>query len=188
MINWQRFKGKDMAVITITTDDAAFAAALRDYCALGGHGDIAVEQTDKARAGILHVAAQGSPAPATGLVLPVRLGSVIDRARQLAHRPAVADRAFGDHVLLMQSALLQHGDQQIRLTEKERDILAALHAAGDAGLERQVLLEAVWGYSAAVETHTLETHIYRLRQKIEADPARPVILLTEENGGYRLVR
>ena len=51
---------------------------------------------------------------------------------------------------------------------------------------REVLLKEVWGYNAAVTTHTLETHIYRLRQKIEVDPARAVLLVTEA-GGYRLV-
>lgn len=74
---------------------------------------------------------------------------------------------------------------KLRLTEKETAILRFLCRAGDAVVGRDVLLREVWGYNAAVTTHTLETHIYRLRQKIEPDPANAVLLLTEP-GGYRL--
>ena len=76
--------------------------------------------------------------------------------------------------------------QRIRLTEKETAILKYLFRAGDRPTARETLLNEVWGYNAGVTTHTLETHIYRLRQKIEADPSRAVILITEA-GGYRLV-
>ncbi len=74
---------------------------------------------------------------------------------------------------------------KLRLTEKETAILRFLFRAGDAVVSRDVLLREVWGYNAAVTTHTLETHIYRLRQKIEPDPANAVLLLTEP-GGYKL--
>jgi DNA-binding response OmpR family regulator len=75
--------------------------------------------------------------------------------------------------------------QRIRLTEKETAILKFLYRAGTRPVGRQVLLNEVWGYNAAVTTHTLETHIYRLRQKIEPDPANARLLVTE-GGGYRL--
>jgi len=76
-------------------------------------------------------------------------------------------------------------NKRIRLTDKETAILKFLFRAGGKSVARQVLLNEVWGYNAAVTTHTLETHIYRLRQKIEADPTVSKLLLTE-GGGYRL--
>ena len=77
-------------------------------------------------------------------------------------------------------------NRRIRLTEKEAAILKFLYRAGTRAVGRQVLLNEVWGYNAGVSTHTLETHIYRLRQKIEPDP-RNVQLLITETDGYRLV-
>jgi DNA-binding response OmpR family regulator len=73
-----------------------------------------------------------------------------------------------------------------RLTEKERDVLSVLLAARGAAVARDDLLDRVWGFVPGVETHTLETHIYRLRQKLETDPADPVILTTDGDG-YRLI-
>ncbi len=76
-------------------------------------------------------------------------------------------------------------DRKIRLTEKETSILKFLYRAGGKPVTREVLLDEVWGYNSGVTTHTLETHVYRLRQKIEPDPSSASILLTE-SGGYRL--
>jgi len=76
-------------------------------------------------------------------------------------------------------------NRKIRLTEKEAAILKYLYRANGRPVGRQILLNEVWGYNSAVTTHTLETHIYRLRQKIEPDPAQARLLLTE-GGGYRL--
>ncbi|MBI1210254.1 MAG: response regulator [Alphaproteobacteria bacterium] len=86
------------------------------------------------------------------------------------------------------SAKLLSGPQntKVRLTEKETSILKFLYRAGDKVVGRDVLLHEVWGYNPAVTTHTLETHIYRLRQKIERDPAHAKLLVTE-SGGYRLI-
>ncbi len=77
-------------------------------------------------------------------------------------------------------------ESKIRLTEKETAILRYLYRAGRGAVSRDVLLNEVWGYNSAVTTHTLETHIYRLRQKIEKDPANANLLVTDK-GGYRLV-
>jgi DNA-binding response OmpR family regulator len=80
--------------------------------------------------------------------------------------------------------LLDPKGKKIRLTEKETNILKHLHRSG-ATVARETLLHEVWGYNPAVTTHTLETHIYRLRQKIESNPGEAQILVTE-SGGYRL--
>ena len=76
--------------------------------------------------------------------------------------------------------------KKVRLTEKEAAILKYLYRAEGQIVARDKLLSEVWGYNANVTTHTLETHVYRLRQKIEANPAKSVILVTE-GGGYRLI-
>ena len=81
--------------------------------------------------------------------------------------------------------LIDEAAKKIRLTEKETNILKFLHRSGET-VPRETLLHEVWGYNPAVTTHTLETHIYRLRQKIESDPGRARLLVTE-SGGYRLM-
>ncbi len=75
---------------------------------------------------------------------------------------------------------------KVRLTDKETSILKYLYRQGPKTITREILLKEVWGYNNRVTTHTLETHIYRLRQKIERDPSNARLLVTEE-GGYRLV-
>ncbi len=81
--------------------------------------------------------------------------------------------------------LSESSGKKVRLTDKETSILRYLYRAGQKSVSREELLREVWGYNAAVTTHTLETHIYRLRQKIEPDPALATLLITE-TGGYRL--
>jgi DNA-binding response OmpR family regulator len=82
--------------------------------------------------------------------------------------------------------LIDEKGGKVRLTEKETSILKYLYRAGEKVVSRDVLLHEVWGYNAGVTTHTLETHIYRLRQKIEKDPSNAELLVTE-TGGYKLV-
>jgi DNA-binding response OmpR family regulator len=82
--------------------------------------------------------------------------------------------------------LIDEKGSKVRLTEKETSILKYLYRAGEKVVTRDVLLHEVWGYNAGVTTHTLETHIYRLRQKIEKDPSNAELLVTEM-GGYKLV-
>ncbi len=82
--------------------------------------------------------------------------------------------------------LITEDDKKVRLTEKETNILKFLYRSTEGVVARDVLLHEVWGYNAGVTTHTLETHIYRLRQKIEPDPSNVQLLVTE-SGGYRLM-
>jgi len=82
--------------------------------------------------------------------------------------------------------LVAEDGRKVRLTEKETNILKFLYRSTDGVVAREVLLHEVWGYNAGVTTHTLETHIYRLRQKIEPDPSNARLLVTE-SGGYRLL-
>jgi DNA-binding response OmpR family regulator len=81
--------------------------------------------------------------------------------------------------------LIDPKGRKLRLTDKEANILKYLYRAGDKSVTREELLAEVWGYNAGVTTHTLETHVYRLRQKIESEPGNARLLITEA-GGYRL--
>ncbi len=85
-----------------------------------------------------------------------------------------------------QKLMVTQDDGKVRLTEKETAILKYLYRAEQKVVTRDVLLEEVWGYNSGVTTHTLETHIYRLRQKIETDPSNARLLVTDA-GGYKLV-
>lgn len=122
---------------------------------------------------------------------PFRLGALLARLRaQLRVHEASEDAVFsiGPYRFQPGAKLLLHSDsnQRIRLTEKEAAILRFLYRAGANPVSRETLLGEVWGYNAGVNTHTLETHIYRLRQKMERDPANAEILVTAP-GGYRLM-
>lgn len=121
---------------------------------------------------------------------PFRLSELMARLRaQLRMFENSEDAVFniGPYVFRPSTKLMHDPakNRRIRLTEKEAAILKFLYRAGSKAVARQVLLNEVWGYNAAVTTHTLETHIYRLRQKIEPDPSNSQLLITEA-GGYRL--
>ena len=92
---------------------------------------------------------------------------------------------IGSYLFKPNSKVLESKNKSIRLTEKENDILKFLYQNLETIVSREILLHEVWGYNSKVTTHTLETHIYRLRQKIEIDPANACFLITE-TGGYRL--
>lgn len=121
---------------------------------------------------------------------PFRLNELLARMRaQLRVFDNSEDAVFtiGPYLFRPAAKLLQDPgrNRKIRLTEKEAAILKYLYRAGGQPVGRQILLNEVWGYNSAVTTHTLETHVYRLRQKIEPDPSNAQLLVTE-GGGYRL--
>ena len=122
---------------------------------------------------------------------PFRLSVLLARLRAHLRQSEHSDDAvftIGPYSFRPSAKLLTDpgGRKKVRLTEKETAILKYLYRAGDRVIGRDTLLGEVWGYNAGVTTHTLETHVYRLRQKIERDPAAAQILVTEP-GGYRLV-
>ncbi len=122
---------------------------------------------------------------------PFRLGVLLARIRAHMRQHERSDDAMftiGPYTFQPSAKQLydNENNKKVRLTDKEVAILKYLFRASDRVVGRDVLLDEVWGYNAAVTTHTLETHVYRLRQKIERDPANARILVTEP-GGYRLV-
>ena len=136
-----------------------------------------------------------TPGPESGVTecisRPFRLGALVARLRALVARfekSAEIEVVVGPYRFRPVARLLSRaeGGDAVRLTEKETAILGYLLCAGNTVTGRDTLLAAVWGYNANVTTHTLETHVYRLRQKIEDDPANARLLITEP-GGYRLV-
>jgi len=121
---------------------------------------------------------------------PFRFAVLLARIRaQLRQHEASEDAVFavGPYSFRPSSKLLlTPKGGKVRLTEKETAILRYLYRAGQKPVSRETLLQEVWGYNSGVTTHTLETHIYRLRQKVEKDAGAPAILVTEA-GGYKLV-
>ena len=124
------------------------------------------------------------------LAKPFRFAVLLARVRaQLRVHEQSEDAVFtiGPYTFKPASKLLlDEKGSKIRLTEKETAIVKFLYRAGDSVVTRDVLLHEVWGYNSGVTTHTLETHIYRLRQKIEPTPGIATLLVTE-GGGYKLI-
>lgn len=121
---------------------------------------------------------------------PFRFAVLLARIRaQLRQHEQSEDATFsvGPYTFKpSQKLLLDQRGGKVRLTEKEASIIKYLYRAEQRVVTRDILLEEVWGYNSGVTTHTLETHVYRLRQKIERDPSNAEILVTE-SGGYKLV-
>ena len=121
---------------------------------------------------------------------PFRFPVLLARIRTLLRQYETSEDAvftIGPYSFRPSSKLLLNPKgSKVRLTEKESSILRYLYRAGQRPVSRETLLREVWAYNSGVTTHTLETHIYRLRQKIEKDAAAPAILVTV-GGGYKLM-
>lgn len=171
-----RLLAQEAADAVIVSGDEVMAETYRDALHAAG-----------CDAPVLTLLLPGESAPDEAiLVKPVRMARLFPKLRRLLRR-AERDETIhlGSFVFHPLAKTLQKADGAlIRLTEKETAILLFLHRAGEA-VARDILLAEVWGYNPRVTTHTLETHIYRLRQKLETEPSDQPILLTEA-GGYRL--
>ena len=182
---------------------APFAAVLLDYVMPGIDGIETLkrirEKWSKAELPVIMVTARDDDpmiihsleAGANDYVTkPFRFAVLLARIRaQLRQYEQSEDATFnvGPYVFKPAQKLLTEGEgKKIRLTEKEAAIIRYLFRAGQKAVTRDELLEEVWGYNSGVTTHTLETHVYRLRQKIEKDPSNAEILVTE-NGGYKII-
>lgn len=121
---------------------------------------------------------------------PFKFGILLARIRAHLRQQMISEDAsypIGHYMFKPGEKILtdQETEEKVRLTEKETAILKFLKRADGAAISREKLLNEVWGYNANVTTHTLETHVYRLRQKIEKDPSNAKIILTE-SGGYSM--
>lgn len=189
----------DLDDFLIIDNDAASRAALREY--LSVHEDYkdilrvcSPEEAAQDNTGIRILLLDDDEVEQTQDALcfnkPVRVGALLDTIgrflRQRCDQSHLQTVSFSGWVLdTIYNTLQRKEGESVRLTEKEKDILILLFEHTGQSVSRDMLLQNVWAYAEGVETHTLETHIYRLRQKIEQDPATPDILLTTETG-YRL--
>jgi DNA-binding response OmpR family regulator len=174
-------------------DDESAAGALRETIAFAiigladGEGVAAELRNRGLSCPILLLTDGETPSAHESLAKPFRFSALLARLHGMnTHQAAGDDTAvrIGPYTFHPSAKLLQADGRKVRLTEKETNILKFLHASAGT-VPREILLHEVWGYGPAVATHTLETHIYRLRKKIEQDPGRAQILVTE-GGGYRL--
>ena len=122
---------------------------------------------------------------------PFRIAILLARMRAYLRQHEQNDNAvfrIGPYSFRPSAKILidENRNRKVRLTEKETAILKYLYRIRGRMVKRETLLGEIWGYNEFVITHTLETHVYRLRQKIEMDPSKAAILVTDP-GGYRLV-
>jgi DNA-binding response OmpR family regulator len=166
---------------------------------MDGREAVRIMRRDGFRSPIIMLTAQGSETDTVAgleagandyVTKPFKFAVLLARIRaQLRQYEASEDAIFqiGPYTFRPSSKLLTtERGSKLKLTEKETAILRYLYRAGQKVVGREILLAEVWGYNANVTTHTLETHIYRLRQKIESDPSHARILVTEP-GGYKLM-
>jgi DNA-binding response OmpR family regulator len=163
-----------------------FGAAIIDQNLAGEDGDVLAGTLDCPTLLLTEAEDADVASASDSIAKPFRLSVLLQKIHALLHHRAADEDGvrIGPYVFHPSAKLLEQEGRKIRLTEKETNILKFLHASSGT-VPRETLLHEVWGYGPLVATHTLETHIYRLRKKIEQDPGKAQILLTEE-GGYRL--
>src|SRR5579871_882444 len=180
----------NLAEARTAATDTLFAFAVIDETLTGNEDGVIVArmlEEEGFSAPMLLLTGAESAAIADGLTRlakPFRITALVQAlGRLLAHPGGDAPFRIGPYDFHPSAKLLVDGERRVRLTEKETNILRYLRTATGI-VPRQTLLGEVWGYGPQVATHTLETHIYRLRKKIEIDPDAPI--LVTEDGGYRL--
>jgi DNA-binding response OmpR family regulator len=181
----------DLQVEGITPDAAGAARlAAADVVVWGLAEAVGQDLVDRlvvqASAAILLIGAGPPPAGLPWLAKPVRVSDLAALVDGVQSRTDRGTRRIGPYRFDAAAKLLVRGEKRIRLTEKEAALLHYL-SDSEGAVARERLLSEVWGYATAADTHTLETLVYRLRRKIEQNPSRAVLLVTEP-GGYRLVR
>ncbi len=143
------------------------------------------EEADKVRG--LRLGADDYVTKPFGLLeLLARVDALLRRAR--AGEPGSQDAilSFGEIEVRPASRVVLRKGEPVELAPKEFELLMALGRAKGAVVSRLELMRQVWGYSAAVVTRTVDTHVAELRRKLEADPAAPRHILTVRKVGYRL--
>ncbi len=115
-------------------------------------------------------------------ILPLRIGEILDQVKYYNDQNSVIYFANSSCLNINDGTFINKNGEKVFLTEKEIDILSLLYSKKGQVISKIELLENIWKYSQEIETHTLETHIYRLRQKIEENPTTPQILITQNNG------
>jgi two-component system, OmpR family, phosphate regulon response regulator OmpR len=126
------------------------------------------------------------PKPFEPRELILRLTNVLKRAPLPLDRdgPAAPEAIrFGSFTFRFDRGELRHGDEIVRITEREREILTILGSQSGGNVAREELA----GGGLAANERTVDVQINRLRRKIEVDPANPVFLQTVRGIGYRLV-
>src|SRR6184192_751893 len=119
------------------------------------------------------------------LELLARVEALLRRTAPSGGGAAPPER-FGAIEIIPASRTVLRDGHPVGLTPKEFDLLLALLQRRGAVATRMELLTEVWGYSAAVLSRTVDTHVAELRRKLEADPAAPRHILTVRKAGYRL--
>lgn len=170
-------------------------AGLSEVCAVSCMDDGSVDLSRDDTLWVVDAAADDVHGPHDArdvFTRPVRMGDILDRIQrkigQKTGRNEENTAIFSSFTLDLEKNTLyfKKNGKKTRVTDLERDILMYLHQNKDNIVTKRQILDEVWGYAYNVETHTLETHIYRLRQKIEENPSNPQVLITDGDG-YRLV-